>query len=490
MKLLSLYKTGNWLNAFALLIVSTLFIASCKKPNDAEYNKGDTPLALSIDKTSIVLKQINDASDALTFSWTSGTNKGTNAAISYKLQVDKKGSNFSNPMNIALGNAVLSNKYSVKDLNDSLLSHWNLAPGVEAALEARVISAVADNLAPSETSNTISFKATPYQPVSTTLYLIGGAAPTGWNAGSPTVMTAVAGQSGKFTWTGNLAPGDFKFITTLNQFLPSYNKGTTNTSLVYRTSDTDPDDKFTVTTAGTYTVAVDLLNLTISVTVSATPPYTKLWIVGDATPNGWDINNPNQMRLDSSNLWLFTYNEVLNAGEFKIPVATGNWGTDFYMPATNHPAITETSVQFVSGGSPDNKWQITNPGPYKINLNTQNNTISIKPFTPYTQIWMVGDATPVGWNIDNPQPMTPIAGDPYKFEYVGPMNVGEFKFPLATGNWGCDYFMPVIDQSGIGSTQMKFVASGNPDNKWRLTQAGNYQITIDLLRETISIVKQ
>jgi len=480
----------SWLYTSLLLSSAIIVITSCKKPNDGEFNKGDTPLALSVDKTSLALKQSNDASDALTFSWTSGTNKGTNAAISYKLQIDKLGSNFGNPMNISLGNAVLSQKYTVKALNDSLLSHWNLTPGTQAAFEARVVSTVADNLAPGETSNTISFKVTPYQPVTSTLYLIGDATPNGWSAGSPTVMTPVVGQPGKFVWTGNLKPGDFKFITTLNQFLPSYNKGTSNTSLFYRTSNSDPDDKFTVSAAGTFTVSVDLLNLTVSVTVSVTPPYTKLWIVGDATPNGWNINSPNQMRVDSSNLWVFTYNEVLNAGEFKFPVATGNWGADYYMPMTNHPALTETSVQLVSGGSPDNKWQITNPGPYKISLNTQNNTISIKPFTPYTQIWMVGDATPVGWNIDNPQPMTPVAGDPYKFVYNGPMNVGEFKFPLATGNWGCDYFMPVINQSGVGSTQMKFIGGGNPDNKWKLTEAGNYKITIDQLRETISIVKQ
>lgn len=487
MKHLSIYKKTNWL--YALLMVSIVIIASCKKPNDAEYNKGDTPLALSIDKTSIVLKQIDDASDALTFSWTTGTNKGTNAAIAYKLQVDKQGSNFSNPMNIYLGNAVLSNKYSVKDINDSLLSHWNLLPNVEATLEARVISTVADNLAPGETSNTVLFKVTPYEPVTATLYLIGDATPNGWSAGSPAAMTAVVGQPGKFTWTGNLKSGDFKLITTLNQFLPSYNKGASNTSLFYRTSDSQPDDKFTITTPGAYTVSVDLLNLTISVAVSSTPPYTNLWIVGDATPNGWDINNPNQMRVDSSNLWVFTYNEVLNSGEFKIPVTTGNWGTDYYMPPTNNPALTSTSVQLVTGGSPDNKWKITNAGPYKISLNTQNNTINVKPFTPYTQIWMVGDATPVGWNIDNPQPMTPVAGDPYKFEYNGPMNAGEFKFPLATGNWGSDYFMPEVNQAGPGSIRMKFVAGGNPDYKWRLTQAGNYKITIDQLRETISISK-
>src|SRR5574337_489998 len=98
MKHLFLYKKWNAL--YALLILSIVIIASCKKPIDTEFNKGDNPLALSIDKTSIALKQINDASDAVIFSWTSGTNKGTNAAISYKLQIDKQGSNFSNPVTI------------------------------------------------------------------------------------------------------------------------------------------------------------------------------------------------------------------------------------------------------------------------------------------------------------------------------------------------------------------------------------------------------
>lgn len=454
-----------------------------------EVNKGDTPLVLSVDKSAIILQQKNDAADALIFSWTSGTNKGTNAAISYTLLVDKQGANFANSLKIALGNGVVNKKFSVKALNDSLSNHWNLPVGVETNLEAKVVSAVADNVAPGETSNVIAFKVTTYKAVSSTLYLIGSAAPNGWNANMATAFAAVTNQPGKFTWEGHLTIGDFKLITTLGQFLPSYNKGASNTSLVYRTDNSQPDDKFSIPASGDYVVNIDLLNLTISITKSSNPTYSQLWIVGDATPNGWNIGNPNKMRVDSSNLWVFTYNEVLNAGEFKIPVSTGNWGTDFYMPLSNHPSLSVTTTQLVSGGSPDNKWQITNAGPYKINLNTQTNTITIKAFTPYTQIWIVGDATPNGWNINSPNVMTPVAGDPYKFEYSGPMSAGEFKFPLATGNWGTDYFMPVIDQSGPGSTQMKFVAGGNPDYKWKLTQAGNYKITIDQLRETISIIK-
>lgn len=472
----------------ASVLFTVLFLFSCKKIDDTEFNKGDTILAINVNKSSLMLEEKNHSADAFIFNWTTGTNKGTNASISYTLKIDKQGSNFSNALVEQPGKSVLSKKYTVKEFNDLLLTKWQVAPGTETSMEARVIATVADNAAPAD-SATISFKVKPYKPVTTTLYLIGDATPNGWNAGNATPLTAVPNQPGKFTWQGNLSAGDFKFITTLGQFLPSYNKGGSNTSLIYRTADAQPDEKFKITAAGSYAVAVDLLNLSITLAEGNNPPYTKLWIVGAATPNGWNIDNPNQMRVDSSNLWVFNYNEVLKSGEFKIPVSTGNWGTDYYMPLTNHQSLTATDVQLVPGGNPDKKWEITNAGPYKIKLDLQNNKIRITPFTPYTQIWMVGDATPVGWNINDPQLMTATAGDPYVFTYEGPMNAGEFKFPIAKGNWGTDYFMPGTDQSGAGSTQVKFVTGGNPDHKWRLIQAGNYKITLDQLRETISIVK-
>ena len=221
------------------------------------------------------------------------------------------------------------------------------------------------------------------------------------------------------------------------------------------------------------------------------PAYTKLWIVGDATPNGWDIINPNSMRVDPLNAFQFTYNEVLNAGEFKIPVATGNWNTDFFMPPTNHPAISSTDVKLTPGGQPDNKWQIVTTGPYKILLNISSKpSIKITSFTPYPALWLVGDATPAGWNIAAPTPMVPTPGNPYEFTYTGILNAGEFKIPTATGNWSTDYFMPPVNGAGVTETNAIFIPAGNPDNKWKITVAGNYTITINQLKETIAIVKQ
>lgn len=467
------------------IIGISLFIG-CKKDNYAELNKGNSPLALASDKAAIILNQREDANDAVILSWTTGTNGGTDASITYQLKVDKQGNNFNTAITEDLANS-LSKKYTVGGLNNLLLSQWNFAPGVEAILEAKIIAKVANDAAPMDSSAVITIKATPYDPVSSTLYIIGDAAPNGWNAGAATALTSQG--AGKFSWEGNLYSGEFKFITELGQFLPSYNKGADNSKLVYRSADSEPDDKFNITTPGLYTISVNLLDLTASIEAATTPPYTRLWMLGDATPTGWNIDAPTEMRVDSSNLFVFGYNGLLSAGEFKIPTTTGNFSTDYYMPLVNHQAITETGVQLVPVGGADNKWKITTAGPYKIELNLQSMKMEIKPFVPYTQIWMVGDASPVGWNIDNPHPMTVDPANPYIFSYTGPMAVGEFKFPVETGNWGGDFFMPVMNGSGPGSTQMKFVPGGNPDNKWKIAVAGNYKITINQLYETISIVK-
>src|SRR5690606_35944478 len=262
-------------------LIGVTLLLGCKKQDYAELNKGDNPLAVSADKSSMVLNQREDASDALTFNWTSGTNKGTGASISYQLKLDKAGNNFNAAVTEEMQHA-LSKKYSVGDLNSLLLSQWNATPGTEFSLEAKIIATVANNAAPTDSSAIISIKIKPYDPVSSTLYIIGDAAPNGWNAGAATALTSLG--SGKFEWEGSLFSGELKFITSLGSFLPSYNKGVSNTNLVYRSADAEPDDKFNISTPGLYTISINLLDLSISIEAATTPQFTRLWMLGDATP--------------------------------------------------------------------------------------------------------------------------------------------------------------------------------------------------------------
>lgn len=119
-------------------------------------------------------------------------------------------------------------------------------------------------------------------------------------------------------------------------------------------------------------------------------------------------------------------------------------------------------------------------------------TIHIKPFQPYSKLWMVGNATPNGWDIDNPTPMRADPKNPYIFTYNGRLTVGEFKIPTETGSWNGVYFTPGINHPSIDSTFAKLVyeISGGPkDIKWKISTTGNYTVTLNQLHETIKIVK-
>lgn len=241
-------------------------------------------------------------------------------------------------------------------------------------------------------------------------------------------------------------------------------------------------------------VQLDSSNIVYVKVVPFIPPVTALFITGDATPGGWDYDNPQPMKQNSGNPNQFIYNEVLKAGEFEIPVTKGKPDGDFYRPQTNHPAFTDGKTDYVSGGGTPantNRWLITTPGAYKITLDINEPAyINIKPFTPYAQLWMVGDATPAGWNINSPTPMVQTAGNPYEFTFTGALRAGEFKVPVALGNWSGDFYMPATNHPDISNTELVFVPGGNPDNKWQITTPGNYKVTINQLYETISIQKQ
>lgn len=106
------------------------------------------------------------------------------------------------------------------------------------------------------------------------------------------------------------------------------------------------------------------------------------------------------------------------------------------------------------------------------------------PVTPYEipALWLVGNATPADWNIDAPTPMTEVSEN--VFQYVGQLNEGEFKCPMEPGNWGGPFIMPAtngvtISHSGVASDEISLMPNGDPDNKWVVTESGNYQVIID-----------
>lgn len=105
-------------------------------------------------------------------------------------------------------------------------------------------------------------------------------------------------------------------------------------------------------------------------------------------------------------------------------------------------------------------------------------------------LYMVGDGTPAGWDIGNPVALTPTEEDPLVFTYEGPLYQGEIKLSLITGSWDAPFIRPLTDQSPISSSNLNAepfqMHAGDPDEKWRVTQEGNYKLVFDLRNWTLT----
>jgi len=467
-----------------------LLLSACLEEDQYSPVKSSVPV-LSTTATAVELKQKEADNKAFTLSWTPGNNNGTNSAIEYMLELDKKGNNFAAPVFFELGKAAYSTDFQVDTYNDLLINSFLLPANEVAELEVRVKAIPADSSVEPQVSNVVTISVTPYAPVFVPdqLYLVGDATPNGWDAGNPTVMTKDNQDPSVFTYQGKLNAGELKFLTVINEWLPSYQRGVDENTLVLRTSFDQPDDKFTIPQTGSYKITVDVIELTYVLEELATAPFAELWIIGDATAVDWDLNNAPALTQHAVDPFIFTYNAYLDAGEFKIATAK-SWDAPFYRPLTNHPLLSETSVQ-LSAGDPDHKWLIEEAGNYKIKLDLRENKIYITPFTPYTTLYIIGDAGPNGWNIDTPSvTMTVDDTNPAIYTYTGALSVGEFKIALGTGDWCGEWIRPLTNYPALTETTFEFNDGCAVDNKWQITEAGTYVVTVDQLNETITIVRQ
>lgn len=473
-------------------LLSVLFMAllgtSCEETLTDSIVNYNNELKLTVSNSDLVLQE-SKQNENLTFNWTTGTNQGTSASISYKLQIDKANNNFANALEYDLGVNKFSQSISIKNLNFILLNTFGISPGVAQNFEAKVIATVAGLEAEPQIS-IVSFSLTPYKAVSTTLFMVGDATPTGWNITNALEMTPSTTIPGTFVYQGSLSVGSFKLPVSRDGCWCQdfYTKNATDaTKIVYNQNGSGADLQWQITQSGQYKVTVDLLNLTITIERLTAPPFSQIWIVGDASPSGWNIDSPQAFTQSTANPFIFTYEAHLTAGNFKILAgSTGNWCGEWYRPLTDGQALSVTSVAQNSGCSPDNKWTIStsDAGRYKITLNTSNNTISIQK----VNLYIVGDGGPNGWNIANPSPMTYSNG---VYTFSGQLNAGEFKISKFKGDW-CDgdwINAATANQSISNGSYIITHGCNGPDNKWKVLSgdAGTHTISINLDTHVMTI---
>lgn len=225
-----------------------------------------------------------------------------------------------------------------------------------------------------------------------------------------------------------------------------------------------------------------------------------LYMVGDATPNGWSLDASTPLTASDEDPLIFFWEGPLNVGEMKLCLATSSWDVPFIRPLNagqeiNKVGLTDETFK-MNAGNPDDKWKVSESGIYNLRFDLRNWTMSasfirnqdspvIEPIETDV-LYIVGDFN--GWNIENPTPLEKKSD--YIFEYEGPFTTGEMKACLSTGSWDVSFIRPEtngckIDKTGVESSN--FVYTANPDNKWKIEESGIYRITFDLQNWTIAV---
>lgn len=162
----------------------------------------------------------------------------------------------------------------------------------------------------------------------------------------------------------------------------------------------------------------------------------------------------------------------------------GDWCGEWYRPLVDNQDLSATGVEQNSGCTNDNKWKVTSAsaGRYKITLNTASNSIKFEP----VNIYLIGDATPNGWNMGS---LTPMQKNGSVYTWTGQLNPGEFKFTKFNSNWcdGTEIIAATANQT-IANTAFKLRDNcQGDDNKWKVSASGTYTITLNLDTNSLEI---
>lgn len=350
----------NCLFLFSVVLV----MSSCdNKPIIALLPNSNTTVGLS--SSAVVLTEDIAATEVLTVSWTD-PDFGFSAAASYRILIDLKGGNFTNPQIIAVG-ANRSKIFTAQELNGKMLA-LGLKPNVASDVDIKIqttLSAAKEML-----SNTVTLTITPYSSLlnlSTNLGIVGSATPGGWGnefiKDLPFYTTSVTGVYVAYV---TLRDGEIKFR---KDNLWAENFGDTGADGTLESSGAN-----IAVTAGTYKITVNTNNLT----------WTKedfTWgLVGSATPNGWGNGPDFKLQYNSySDDWRTVVTLVDGEAKFRF---NNDWGVNLGDNGANGTLEPGGDNIAVTAGH------------YLVILNLNTNEYSLEKI----DVWgLVGSATPNGW---------------------------------------------------------------------------------------------
>lgn len=336
--------------SFLAVLLIGFFTACEKKVGDLPYYQPGTAVTLSSSSSTVAAAPADSSKVALTLTWSNPKYSVDSSTVKYIVEIDSSGRNFSKSVSRTLSGA-LTTSFTAKDLNAILLG-YGFSFGVAYDMDIRITSSYANNNELLR-SNVIKVKMTPYKippkvtpPASGRLFIVGSATAGGWN-------NPVPAPTQEFTKIDSVTYGGIFNLTGGNEYLllPVNGDWSHKFSVADKTVaglnaggsfGADLNDNIPgPTTSGRYKIIVDFQAGKFTVT-----PYTgvlpsNLFIVGDATPGGW--NNPvpvPSQQFTQVNSTQFELALSLTGGKqyLFLPV-NGDWSHKFAVPDNTIPSL-------------------------------------------------------------------------------------------------------------------------------------------------------
>lgn len=323
------------------------------------------------------------------------------------------------------------------------------------------------------------------------LWMVGTATSGGWDIISSPQMTQDSENPMVFKATTYLKPGEMKIAQNNDAGFDQkfYLRDATDPTKVVLGGD---DNKWEITEAATYDVIVNLADMTIDIKKHyADFVVDHLFVIGDAIWSGWGFANSTVLFPDENGICKATLYLEENKG-FKFMAESDFEGLQFRAGDADVTLKNDVASSLVSSedNREDTRFMVSESANYDIVCDVKNKTITLTKsayqdaHAKHAELWMIGTATPNGWQIDKGVLLKQDAENPMVYTATANLKEGEFKF-IVNKYMGFDQTAYVKDAADDSK-----VVYGGDDNKWNITEAGTYDVKLNLADMMISVIKK
>lgn len=224
----------------------------------------------------------------------------------------------------------------------------------------------------------------------------------------------------------------------------------------------------------------------------------KLFIIGNSTPCGWDLDMAQALLSTSEHPNVYTGTLYLKSGDgndFKFMQAH-EWGsTEYGLPVDSESSVVSGETALATGSLDEGykKLAVAQDGNYYISIDTESLKANVvladyqSTEINYTSLFAVGGATPGGWSVEDGTPLYQQADKPYEYKATVKLNAAPESFKIATSLRGAGSFDAKYYIFRDAEDDTKISTDATDDRQWSVSKAGYYDVAVNTVDATISI---